>query len=113
MRAERNSNLNITSRVPSRPDPDDKRQARFLGREVVIRVKILEPLRGTHFAVGLDGLHDPLANHRNTPIIPASMLGAVAEAPTRFSGWCSPGSPTTPATACGRAFLLSFLEALL
>ena len=37
--------------------------------------------------MGLGRLHDALGNHRNTSIIPASMLGAVAEAPTRFSGW--------------------------
>src|ERR1019366_9614508 len=44
------------------------------GRPVSLggRIAMSKPSRGTYFAVGLDGLHDAPADHRNTPIIPAS-----------------------------------------
>src|ERR1035437_2884401 len=100
--------------VPARRDPDDKRQPRLFHREVVIRVKILEPLRGTLFAVGLDGLHDDLARHRNTPIIPASMDVSPRSPPNSLSPVgvaVTQRQPGNPRKGMPSSFLLSFLEA--
>ena len=73
---------------------------------MVIRVKILEPLRGTHFAVGLDGLHDPLADHRNTAIIPASRVRSPKPELTSLPGAATtrrePGNCAVMRTGSGR-----------
>ena len=58
-----------------------------LSRDLV-RPKVPELSWCSHFATCLDGLHDALARHRNTPIIPASSV-YYAEGPGRLSGWCS------------------------
>src|ERR1035441_10247807 len=82
------------------------------GRPVSLggRIAMSKPSRGTYFAVGLDGLHDALARHRNTSIIPASrdvlarspslpsVVGAAATSGSGSAG--APGPGAAAAAGC-------------
>src|ERR1035437_2376489 len=89
--ATRNLDSNLGYDTDVLQDKHDERKASLSGRQY----RHVEALFRLLHTVGFGRLHDALGNHRNTSIIPASMLGAVAEAPTRFSGWPPPGSPAT------------------
>src|ERR1039457_1715664 len=64
-------------------DKHDERQARLSGRQN----RHVEALFRLLHTTSPGRRHDVLGNHRNTSTVPASMLGAVTEAPTRFSAW--------------------------
>src|ERR1022692_747833 len=64
-------------------DKHDERQTSLSGRQN----RHVEALFRLLHTTSPGRRHDVLGNHRNTSTIPASMLGAVTEAPTRFSAW--------------------------
>ena len=62
------------------------------------RIAMSKPSRGTYFAVGLDRLHDALARHRNTSIIPASrdVLARSPSLPSVVGAAATSGSAGAP-----------------